>query len=111
MQWIIDGNNLSRFLIEFRSRCYRKSLFEETLAVTEKMALNHVYLLNQSNDCFAHCSDLNIMKSKLIEYFEINKFYKKASDEETKLVNDVAYVIVFDGSLKHHKTNYDFLST
>ena len=51
------------------------------------------------------------MKSKLIEYFEINKFYKKASDEETKLVNDVAYVIVFDGSLKHHKTNYDFLST
>lgn len=86
-------------------------MFEETLAVTEKMALNHVYLLNQSNDCFAYCSDLNSMKSKLIEYFEINKFYRKASDEETELVNDVAYAIVFDGSLKHHKTNYDLLST
>lgn len=89
--WIIDGNNMSRLLIEFRSQCYRKSLFEETLSVTEKMALNHVYLLNQSNDCFAYCSDLNSMKSKLIEYFEINKFYRKASDENTKFVNDVAY--------------------
>lgn len=63
------------------------------------MAVNRVYMMNQSNDCFCYNSDLNYMKVKLVDYFEIKKFYNKASDKEVELVNNIAYVTIFNGSL------------
>jgi hypothetical protein len=74
--------------------------------VAEKMAINRVYLMNQTNDCFSYCSGLNNMKSELIEYFDINKYYNKASNQEIEFVNNIVYVIVFDESFKYSKTNF-----
>lgn len=58
------------------------------------MAVNRVYLMNQADDCFSYCSALNDIKAKLTDFFEINKHYRKATNEEIQFINDVTYVMI-----------------
>lgn len=43
----------------------------------------------------SYCSALNDIKTKLTDFFEINKHYRKATNEEVQFINDTAYVTVF----------------
>ncbi|KAG2227521.1 hypothetical protein INT45_002206 [Circinella minor] len=89
--WMLNNINLSRILSEFRVTCYKKYLYQQSLTVTEKMAVNRIYLMNQANDCFTYCSGLNDIKTLLPDFFGLNKHYRKASDEELLFINEIAY--------------------
>lgn len=104
---MIDGDNVSGILIDFRFRCYAKHLLGQVLSVTEKLAVNRIYLVNRRDGCFHCCGELNTMKDKLAEYLELNKYYRRASNNEVRFVNSVAYVIVCMDDLSIKLTNDD----
>ncbi|KAG0845063.1 hypothetical protein G6F17_013523 [Rhizopus arrhizus] len=99
--WKLDNINLSKILSRFRVACYKKYLYQESLTETEKMAVNRVYLMNQADDCFSYCSALNDIKTRLIDFFEINKHYRKATNEEIQFINDVTYAAGLNLQTKH----------